>query len=86
MRLDKDRGDIVRYVGDDSVMEIAMNNFNEFLEMSEDRRLERLLGCNLYWYQRMYIRLISKWWSLWRDANPTLYAYDLWESIYKQRF
>ena len=63
-----------------------MSNFNDFLEMSEDKYLERLLGCNLYWYQRMYIRLIGKWWSRWRGANPTLRAHDLWESIYKQRF
>lgn len=65
---------------------IDKNKYAEFLELPEDDRFEYLTGVKLYWWQKLYIKLLNKWWTSWRKANPHLRAIDLWESIYKGRF
>lgn len=60
--------------------------FAEFLELPEHERLEYLVGVKLTRWQRFKIRVLNKWWSSWRDANPHLRAIDLWESIRKGRY
>ena len=60
--------------------------FEKFLELPEDERFEFITGVRLYWWQKIEVRLINKWWSRWRSTCPRLRAIDLWESIYKNRF
>lgn len=62
------------------------NEFAKFLELPEEDRFEYLTGTKLYFYQRLYIKLLNKWWTFLRKVNPHMRAYDLWESIYKGRF
>ena len=62
------------------------NEFEKFLEMSEDEQFEYLTGTKLYLWQKLYIKKLVKWWTCWRKANPDLRAIDLWESIYKGRY
>ena len=61
-------------------------SFEEFLELPEYERYEYLTGFKLYWYQKLYIKFLDKWWTSWRKSNPHLKANVLWESIYKGRF
>ena len=61
-------------------------NFSEFLELSEDQRYAILTGNKLSWWQKLEVKLINKWWSMWRKSNPNLRAIELWESLYKRRF
>ena len=61
-------------------------SFKEFLELSEYERYEYLTGFKLYWYQKLYIKFLNKWWTSMRESNPHLKANVLWESIYKGRF
>ena len=63
-----------------------MDDFAKFLELPEDKRFEILTGIKLYWWQKLDIWIINKWWSRWRKMCPDLRAFDLWESIYKGRF
>lgn len=62
------------------------DNFAKFLELSEDERYEFLAGMKLYWWQKLEIKLINKWWSVWRKMRPDLPGIVLWKSIYKGRF
>lgn len=62
------------------------DKYAEFLEMSEDKRFEYLTGIKLYWWQKLYIKFLNKWWTFWRKANSHLKTIDLWESIYKGRY
>lgn len=68
------------------VKNMDVNRFAKFLEMPEDERFEYFTGIKLYWWQKLYIRFLNKWWTLMRKANPHLRAIDLWESIYKGRY
>ena len=61
-------------------------SYEEFLELPENDRFEYLTNIKLNWWQRMYIKLLNKWWTFWRNSNPDLKAIVLWESIYKGRF
>ena len=61
-------------------------SFEEFLELPEEKRFEYLTGVNLYYWQKLYIKFLNKWWTFWRKANPHLRAIDLWKSMYKGRF
>lgn len=60
--------------------------FQKFLEWPEDRRIEYLFGFQLHWYQRLYVRLLNRWWSRRRANYPHIRPSILWESIYKGRF
>ena len=61
-------------------------SFAKFLELSEDESYEFLNGMKLYWWQKLEIKLVNKWWTRWRRRSPSLRGIDLWESIYKSRF
>lgn len=61
-------------------------SYEEFLELPENDRFEYLTNIKLNWWQRMYIKLLNKWWTFWRNEHPDLKAIVLWESIYKGRF
>lgn len=63
-----------------------INNFKQFLELSEIEQYEYLTGEKLNWWQKLRFKLVSKWWTNMRKVNPHLSAYDLWESMYKGRF
>lgn len=63
-----------------------INNFKQFLELSEIEQYEYLTGEKLNWWQKLRFKLVSKWWTNMRKANPHLRAYDLWESMCKGRF
>lgn len=63
-----------------------INEFAKFLELSEEERFEYLTGTKLYFYQKLYIKFLNKWWTYMRKENPHLRTIDLWESIYKGRF
>lgn len=61
--------------------------FKDFLESSEDKRFEYFTdNLNLYYWQKLYIKFINKWWTHIKESNPHLEGYVLWESIYKGRF
>lgn len=60
--------------------------YAKFLELPEDKRFEYLTETELYWWQKLYIKFLNKWWTSMRKTNPHLTAIDLWESIYKGRF
>ena len=60
--------------------------FSEFLELSEDQRYAILTGNKLSWWKKLEVKLINKWWTMWRMSNPNMRAIDLWESLYKKRF
>ena len=60
--------------------------FKRFLELPEDKRFEYLTGTKLNWLQRIHIKFLNNWWTSMRNANPHLQAFDLWESMYKNRF
>lgn len=66
--------------------EAEREKYKKFLEMSPDKQFEALTGVNLYFWQRIMIRYLTKWWDMVRRLNPHIYAYDLWESIYKGRY
>lgn len=66
--------------------EFNKDEFKKFLEMSEEERFEYLTDTKLYFYRKLYIKFLNKWWTFMRKANPHLRAIDLWESIYKGRF
>ena len=38
-----------------------VNSYKEFLELSEDKKLEYLTGNKLYCWQKLYIKFINKW-------------------------
>lgn len=62
-------------------------DYEEFLELSEDKRYEYLTRTKTNWFQRMYIKYLNKWWTyIRRNANPDLRGITIWESIYKGRF
>lgn len=63
-----------------------INNFKQFLELSEIKQYEYLTGVKLCWWQKLQFKFVSKWWITMRTMNPYLRAYDLWESMYKGRF
>ena len=63
-----------------------INAFVKFLETEEDKRFEYLTSTKLYWWQRLEIKFINKWWTYMRQCNPHLRVFDLWESVYKGRF
>lgn len=63
-----------------------INNFKQFLELSEIEQYEYLTGAKLCWWQKLRFKLVGKWWINIRKVNPHLKAYDLWESMYKGRF
>ena len=63
-----------------------INNFKQFLELSEIEQYEYLTGEKLNRWQKLCFKLVSKWWTNMRKANPHLRVYDLWKSIYKGRF
>lgn len=60
--------------------------FAAFLAFPADKRLELLMGYQLYFWQKLYIHYLNKWWTSWRKANPNQKPYVLWESMYKGRF
>ena len=60
--------------------------FADFLRLPAYRQVEVLFGTKLKWYQKISICVTTRWWRAWRRANPEMDAFDLWESIYKQRF
>jgi hypothetical protein len=55
--------------------------FKDFIELLEDSK-----DIKLYWYQKLYIEYLNKWWTYMKESNPHLEAHVLWESIYKGRF
>lgn len=62
------------------------NDYLKFLELSEAERYDLLMGCKLYWWQKLEIKFVNKWWTRMRRRFPDIRAIDLWESIYKSRF
>jgi hypothetical protein len=64
------------------------DKFDEFLEMSEEERLELLIcksGVNLSLWQKLWIKHLNKWWTRMMRISD-LPAIVLWETIYKGRF
>lgn len=60
--------------------------FEKFLELSENERYEHLTKTKLHWWGKLYIKFINKWWTFIRKDNMHLGALTLWESIRKGRF
>ena len=63
-----------------------INEFAKFLELSEEERFEYLTDTKLYFYQKLYIKFLNKWWTYIRKENQRLRGIVLWESCYKGRF
>ena len=61
-------------------------SFEKFLELPEHERFEYLTGIKLSYWQKLYIKLLNKWWTHWKGSNPHLKTKVLWESIAKGRF
>lgn len=46
-----------------------INKFAEFLEVPEDKRFEYFTGIKLYWWQKLYIKFLNKWWTSMQKRN-----------------
>ena len=69
-------------------MNQEQDKFAEFLEMSEEKRLEILLNGysdKLSLWQKLWIKHVNRWWTR-MTRNSGLPAIVLWETVYKGRF
>lgn len=63
-----------------------IDDFKHFLELPEEERFELLTSYKLYWYQKIYIRMLNKWWSSMKKNNLNIEPMILFNGIYKARF
>lgn len=73
-------------MGNGKIYLTMINNFEEFLSLSQDQLLQTIYLKQYSWHQKNYMRLIVLYWCYIRELNMSISPYKLWESMYKRRF